>query len=221
MEKIYIVKDQIDGKIIGRSFPQVTSADDPLLDKENMKRAREDKFREVPANGYHVRIRKSTRLTDFISSFLETHTPILSQRLIDLLGTFRLPSHQLIPLTIYREKESLEEAIYSIVNFQGNDIMDINFPQSTFDYFTGGATLDRSLLNFSDYADYRQKVAKDDRVEMAIIQKVVMKPTLPHDLFFLGIFMGAAFFVRQGLKEAMEREKITGFRFEEVGYVAQ
>ncbi|MBN9386315.1 MAG: hypothetical protein J0H74_36490 [Chitinophagaceae bacterium] len=221
MEKIYIVKEQIDTRIIGRSYPQVSSADDPLLDKENMKRVREDKFTEVPVNGYHVRIQKSTKLTDYISSFLETHTPILSQRLLRLLQTFRLPSHQLVPVQVYRGKEQVEEAVYRIVNFSGNDIQNINFPQSTFDYFTGGATLDKSLLHFSNYEDYRNKVAKDDRVEMAIIQKVVMKPSLPHDLFFLGIFKASAFFVRQGLKEAMDQEKITGFRFDEVGYIAE
>jgi hypothetical protein len=218
MEKIFFVKDQLEPKIIGRSFPQVTDSDDEQLQAENMKRVREDKFKNVPSDGYSVKMPKSAKMTDYISSFLETHTPIVSERLVRLLQKFHVPQYQLIPIRIYKAKELVAEPTYSIMSFLGNDIASIDFKRSSFDYFAGGANLDRSLLQFEDYEDYRNKVAKDDRVEMAIIQKTVMKPALKNDLFFLGIFCASAFFVRERLKDAMEHEQITGFRFEEAGY---
>jgi hypothetical protein len=218
MEKIFNAEDELEFKIIGRSFPQVVGSDTRELISENMKYVEEEKFNTIPKNGYSVKISKSVKLTDSISSFMTNYSPIVSEKLVDLLGKFRVPRFLLIPIRMYRVKELVTEKKYYVMHFYGNDIPSIDFGKSTFDYLCGGAFLDKSLLKFDSHEDYMRKL-NNDEVKMAIIQKVVMKPTLKHDLFFLDIYKGSARFVTQTLKEGMEKENISGFHFEEVGYV--
>jgi len=66
MKKIFGAKDELDAKIIGRSFPQAQSSDcEPLFD-ENGKDT-EDRFLSNPAEEYSVKITKSVKLTELVT----------------------------------------------------------------------------------------------------------------------------------------------------------
>ncbi len=106
------------------------------------------------------------------------------------------------------------------MHFYGNDISNINFENSVFDYLSGGESLDKSLLNFKSYDEYMSKL-NNNEIKMAVMKQTVMTSGLKNDLFFLGIFYGFGRFFREPLKVALEKEKITGFRLEEVGYVVE
>jgi hypothetical protein len=218
-QKIYLASKALEGKIIGRRFPQVLGSDSQLLFEENNKRDENEKFKIIPIDGFSVKIAKSAKLSDTLSSFMAFHSPIVSEEFFEFLQDFLIPDFKLIPIKVYRNSELVIEKKYFILHFFGNDIENINFRQSTFDYFTGGKYFDRSLLQFDDYHHYLDKVKLDGRISLAIIQKVVMKKTLKHDLFFLDIFMGDTFFVSEELMEGIKKQKLTGFCFEEVGYV--
>lgn len=218
MVKIFDAEEELQGKIIGRSYPQVIGSDSELLFEENGKRIEDEKFKTIPKDMFSVKISKSVKLTDTLSSFMTAHSPIVSEKLVELLKKFTLPDFQLIPLHIYRLKELVTEKRYFIMHFTGDNIQSVDFTKSSFDYLTGGAFLDKSLLKFDNYEDYMKKL-NNNEVKMAIIKKVIMKPTLKNDLFFLDILRGSGRFITQPLKEAMEANKITGFRFVEVGYI--
>jgi hypothetical protein len=218
MVKIFIANDELESKIIGRSFPQVTGSDSKPLFEENQKFNEAEKFKQLPKEAFSAKIAKSTKLTDKLSSFMSTHSPIVSEKFVELVKLFTVPDFILIPIQIYRVKELVIETKYFILHFLGNDIPNINFRESTFDYSTGGAFMDKSLLKFDSYEDYMGKLHINE-VQMANIKKTVMRTSLKNDIFFLDILDGSAMYVTQRLKEAMEENKITGFRFEEVGYI--
>lgn len=221
MKKIFGAKEELDAKIIGRSYPQAQSSDcEPLFD-ENGKDTEEDKFLSIPAEGYSVKITKSVKLTDFLSSFMDFHSPILSEGLINLLGKFKVPAFRTIPVKIYRGKELVTEKKYFITHFIGTEVRHVDFEKSTFDYYTGGAgvVLDRSILQFSSYDDFLEKAKADKRIDMSKIKKIVMLPSLEKDLFFLDEVRVVRPLVTENFKDALLDEKITGFRFEEEGYV--
>lgn len=218
MIKIFNANDALESKIVGRSFPQVIDSDSMALFEENEKRIHDEKFKTFPKDNFSVKIAKSVKLTDTLSSFMTAHSPIVSEKLAELLKEFIVPTYKLIPIKIYRVKELVTEKKYFIMHFYGNNIQSIDFSKSSFEYLCGGAFLDKSLLKFDSYEDYMSKLNKNE-VQMAIIQNVIMKPTLKNDLFFLDIFDASARFITHPLKEAMEKHNITGFRFEEVGYI--
>lgn len=217
MTLIFNAGSELELKIIG-NFPQVIDSDTEQLFEENGKMIEEDKFQSVPESGFSVKIKKSIKLTDTLSSFMTPHSPIISERLVEFLQSFSIPSYKLIPLNVYRVKELVTEKKYFIMHFYGNDILNVDFQKSTFDYLTGGAFLDKSLLKFDSFDDYMKKL-NNNEVKFSIIKNAVMKPTLKNDLFFLGLLRGSATFITQPLKEAMEKEKITGFKFVEIGHV--
>jgi hypothetical protein len=221
MKKIFGVKDELDAKVIGKSFPQVQDSDcEPLFD-ENGKYTEEDKVLSNPAEGYSVKISKSVKLTDALSSFMTHHSPILSEKLITLLGKFRVPAFRTIPIKIYRAKELVTEKKYFITHFIGSEVQNVDFEKSTFDYYTGGAgvVLDRSILQFSSYDDFLEKAKADKRIDMSKIRKIVMLPSLEKDLFFLDEVRVVRPLVTESFKDALLDEKITGFSFQEEGYI--
>src|SRR5579863_1798435 len=184
MKKIFRAEHALDAKIIGKSFPQVVASDMEQLYTENRMYKEDEKFKSVPQDGYSVRISKSVKLTDFMSSFMAAHSPIVSEKLVDFLKIFIIPNFLLIPIRIYKAKELVTEKKYFIMHFFGNDIPNINFKKSTFDYLCGGNILDRSLLKLISHEDYMRKLNSDE-IKMIIIQEVVMNSTLKNDLFFL------------------------------------
>ncbi|HMH24520.1 MAG TPA: hypothetical protein VK563_22220 [Puia sp.] len=221
MRKIFIAKDDLDSKIIGRSFPQIVGSDCKPLFDENEKYNEEDKFLSIPADGYSVKISKSVKLTDSLSSFMTCHSSILSEKLIDLLMKFNTPEFKAIPIKIFRIKELVIEKRYYIAHFIGDEVLNVDFEKSTFDYYTGGAgiVLDRSILQFKDYGDFLKKGRTDRRIDMSKIKNVVMLPSLKNDLIFMNALRVVRMLVTENLRDAMLQEKITGFRFLETGYV--
>ena len=100
---IFDAGSELEFKIIG-NYPQVTGSDTKQLFEENGKRAEEEKFKSVPDSGFSVKIMKSIKLTDTLSSFMTPHSPIVSERLVEFLQSFTIPSYKLIPISVYRVK---------------------------------------------------------------------------------------------------------------------
>jgi hypothetical protein len=222
MEKIFKLGDEYEKtKMIGRSFPQVRDSATEDIFTENGKRVEEEKFKVIPPGGYSIKITKGVKLTDVFSSFMVIHNPIISEKLASLLQEFSIPPFQLIPVNVYRLKELVTEKKYFIMHFLGNDLPHVNFKESTYYFYSGAAdtVLDTSILKFDDYADYLAKRDKDHRIYLSNIRQVVMKASLQHQWFFLDQLDYAHPFITQTLKERFDRENITGFRYNEVGYI--
>jgi len=79
--------------------------------------------------------------------------------------------------------------------------------------------LDRSILRFSSYEDFVEKAKADCRIHLSAVRKIVMQPSLEKDLFFLDGLRFATPPVTETMKDALLDEKITGFSFEEEGYI--
>jgi hypothetical protein len=221
MEKIFRLKEEFENtKIIGRSYPQVRDSATEEIFTENEKWVEEEKFKMIPPGGYSITITKGVKLTDVFSSFMVIHNPIISEKLARLIQEFSIPKFQLIPVNVFRLKELVIEKKYFIMHFLGNDLPHVNFKKSTYYFYSGAAdtVLDTSILQFDDYADYLAKRDKDRRIYLSNIRQVVMKVSLRHEWFFLDELDNAYSFITQTLKERFDRENITGFRFEEVGY---
>jgi hypothetical protein len=152
---------------------------------------------------------------------MDHHSPILSERLINLLVRFKMPEFRTIPVKIFRAKELVTEKEYFITHFTGSEVLNVDFEKSSFDYYTGGAgvVLDRSILQFRSYDNFLEKAKVDRRIDMSKIRKIVMLPSLEKDLFFLDELRVVRPLVTENFKDALLDEKITGFRFEEEGFV--
>jgi hypothetical protein len=219
MIRLFSLTEDIDSKVIGRKFPQVTGPQTQVLVEENMKLVEEEKFQVIPPGGYGVKIGKSTKLTDTMSSFMVQETPIVSEKFVDFFKLFVVPRHRLVPINIFREKELVTEKKYFILQLFGNDIANVNFPKSTFDFYMGGAVMDRSLLRYENYDDYIQRYESDNYTTRAIVKKLVMRTSLKNQFFYLRQLAASHFFVTEPVREAMAKENITGFEIVEVGYV--
>ena len=97
---------EMEGKIIGRSYPQVVGSNSEPLFKENQKRIEAEKFKTLPKENFSIKIAKSAKLTDTLSSFMATHSPIVSEKLAELLPKFNIPPFKLMPLDVYRVKQT-------------------------------------------------------------------------------------------------------------------
>lgn len=219
MIKIFSIREEIEAKVIGRSYPQITDTPTPVLVDENRKRAPEVKFQNIPQGGYGAKIAKSCKLTDYLSSFMVKSTPIVSEQFVQLLGSFAVPQHRVIPINIFRIKELVTEKKYFILELFGNDIPNVNFKKSTYDFWMGGSVMDKSLLQYENYEDYMFKLEKDSFTHRVRITKLVMKTSLQHQLFYLSHLSAAYLFVTEPLREAMDEARITGFIIKEVGYI--
>jgi|GEM_PF-4196707 hypothetical protein len=219
MIKLYFLDENIEAKVIGRSYPQISDTPTKQLVRENMKQVDAEKFQEIPAGGYGVKISKSVRLTDYLSSFMVTKTPIVSEQFIELLGSFIVPHHRVIPINIFRVKELVTEKKYFILQLFGNDIPNVSFKKSTYDFWMGGSIMDKSLLKYENYDDYMLKLEKDSFTHRMKVTNLVMKKSLQNQLFYLSHLSAAYLFVTEPLREAMDKARITGFIVKEVGYI--
>jgi hypothetical protein len=222
MEKIFKLDEEVENmRIIGRRFPQVQDSDTPELFEENGKHDYNKAFEILPTRPYSVKISKGVKLTDVFSSFMVTHSPIVSEKLADLLKPLNLSPFRLIPINVIRVKELVIEKKYYIMHFMGNDLPNVNYKKSTYYYYSGAkdTILDTSILQFEDYEDYLKKREIDHRIYLSKVRKLVMKKSLVHPLFFIDHLNYAHPYIIESLKERFEEEGITGFRFEEVGYI--
>jgi hypothetical protein len=219
MIRLFSLEDDIEAKVIGRSYPQISDTPTEQLVRENMKQVEEEKFQDIPAGGYGVKISKSVRLTDYLSSFMVTNTSIVSEQFIQLLGSFTMPQHRVIPINIFRIKELVTEKKYFILQLFGNDIQNVNFKKSTYDFWMGGSIMDKSLLKYENYDDYMLKLEKDSFTHRMKVTNLVMKKSLQNQLFYLSHLSAAYLFVTEPLREAMDKARITGFIMKEVGYI--
>jgi hypothetical protein len=219
MIQLFSLKGDTEAKVIGRSYPQISDTPTKELVDENTKRVEEEKFQVIPPGGYGAKIGKSTKLTDMLSSFMVTGSPIVSEKFANFLRPFIVPRHRLIPINIFRVKELVTEKKYFIMQLFGNDIPNVNFRKSTFDFYMGGATLDKNLLQFENYEDYIHKYETVNHITKAIVKKLIMRTSLKNQLFYLKQLASSHLFVTEPVKEAMDKENITGFKIVEVGYV--
>jgi hypothetical protein len=219
MIRLFSLEDDIEAKVIGRSYPQISDTTTKQLVRENMKQVEEEKLQKIPAGGYGVKISKSVRLTDYLSSFMVTNTPIVSEQFIQLLGSFTMPQHRVIPINIFRIKELVTEKKYFILQLFGNDIPNVSFKKSTYDFWMGGSIMDKSLLKYENYDDYMLKLEKDSFTHRVKVTNLVMKKSLQNQLFCLSHLSASYLFVTEPVREAMDEARITGFIMKEVGYI--
>jgi hypothetical protein len=219
MMKVYSLEEETEAKVIGRTYPQITGTTTEELREEDKKRVEEDKFQVIPSGGYGVKIGKSTKLTDVMSSFMSQNSPIVSEKFVEFLKPFVVPRHRLVPINIFREKELVTEKKYFILQLFGNDIANVNFPKSTFDFYIGGAVMDRSLLRYQNYEDYIHRYETDTYTVRAIVKKLVMRSSLKNQLFYLKQLASSHLFVTEPVREAMGKAGITGWEISEVGEI--
>jgi hypothetical protein len=222
MCKVFSADFETDVKIIGRSFPQIKDSDTEELFNENDKFNNNEKFLSTSDDCvYSVNASKGTILTDVLSSFMTVHSPLISEKMLSLLRKFTLPKHKVLPLTIFRNKMKLENEKYFIIHFIGNEIENVNFVKSKFEFYVGGKDreLDTSILHFNHFEDFLTKAETDSRINMAKVKFVVMKKSLEKDIFFLDRLNGSTTFISERLKEALVFNGISGLKFRQVGLV--
>jgi hypothetical protein len=157
-----------------------------------------------------IELKNKAKLTDFISfhpNALANGEFLISRRASELFKRFHLPSYQLIPVTLVKDRQTIDSYEYLFCNCLGYEFVD--FPKSV---FYDGPIMRRNYIRIENSKDF--EFQKDDRLLRA--EKVVLKGLANSlDYFSLKVTM-TGFYISERLKQAIESTGLTGLNILEM-----
>lgn len=218
---IYLIEYTIRNLGKGVHFPQhkKMSSDYNYKSANSIYQLRPTKFPDKNPNLETILLSKGVSLTDAISSApLPFFTMLISEKLKNLLIKFKLPEFRIYTPSILREGELIKD--YSVIHFlYPNNIFNyINFKESII-YET--ELVSKKIVNkakiesFDDFRHESVRLSKNVTGELRELhaELLVFKSdiNLDFDLFFMPtLCFPVNFKVSQGIKDAIEKEGVTG-----------
>ncbi len=156
----------------------------------------------------YVELLKGAKITDvlYFSPFLKGCFGLFNQKAKDIFQVFKLPKHNFFEALLY-DKDSNYLETYQLLYHYSEEIEVINFKESIFK--SGFEEFGNvKYYQFNNYEDY---LLKKDSIDGYFfrIDKIKLKDTFDFDLDFFHIPL-AGYFVSEDLKNAIEKNLITG-----------
>lgn len=167
------------------------------------------KFPPFEINLEYVKMRKNAKLTDFITYHPDIPFAdyIVSERVVRILSTFKLPEYKLYPVIIDNQGELIDNyKLLFIIPLEEIEVCDV--VKSVF--FTSFFYDDKNALKFNSEREYLDYIKND----FLKTKKMVMKDNFDKNLDYFNI-RGSGLFASSDLKETFEIAGVTGIKFVE------
>jgi len=218
MMKFFVLSDSIDYKEIGcfpqsQTFINVGSIHDDDLIMHNGLISKKIILPEL-------QLMNKANLSTIISSPVSNNDFLVSKNyFIEFIKNFKIGEIQYWNILVHHKKTIINDySLFYMFNKNQDDI--VNFKESNFlvgsgnDYFT---RKNYKLVNINNYDDYikMKEMLKDEGLIIISDELILNLTNLDLDMFRLNVHTGG-YFVSERLKDAIEQNRFTGMRFQEI-----
>ncbi|WP_298420554.1 hypothetical protein [uncultured Kordia sp.] len=216
--KYYRLESSSDIEEIGDIFAKSVYQIHDFIDPDNNTEERFEKYSDFSGcideelDLTKFAVMSQAKITDLLSARFFWHKCFYSADFITLSKKFTLENSKIIPCKVHHENDTYDYFLLELLR----TLSIVDFEKSEFTIFDDIAEepkyIYKDKITETTYFDVLRKIAKDSDYELT------MKPTKvvlnrPSDLFFLRLDNG--FYISNQFKEAIEKEKLTGFEFSE------
>lgn len=216
--KFFVLSDSIDNKEIGcfpqsQTFINVGSIRDEDMIMHNGLISRKIIIPEL-------QLMNKAILSTIISSPVDNSNFLVTKNyFIEFLKNFKLGEIQHWNLLVHHKKKILDDySLFYMFNKNQDDF--VNFKESKFsvgsgdNYFTRENYKDVKINNYGDYIEMREMLI-DEGLVIVCDELILNLTNLDLDMFRLNVHTGG-YFVSERLKNAIEQNRFTGMRFQEI-----